>query len=240
MSMKGLYRIGLLCAVLSTAGWLLYVYGSTNASSFGFTDSPTDFIARIDHEQVRFYDLLYGWGGVLGALATIPYIIAFFYATHDVGATRIIPVVLVIVGAVLTALAFFGGALNGHYIFAPALRELNGAEQLAYATAVSAVLNSVEAVWFFASFLAYGLGMAWFALLALRSPVIPKWLSWLGVVGGVAGISWLFLFVPIPFVVIWRILNILTLIVWSIGMGFVTVRMDAAAVERSVLRPAVA
>jgi hypothetical protein len=238
MPRKELYRIGLVCAILSTVGWLLYVYGSSSATSFGLTDSPADLIVRINHAQVRRYDLLYGWGGVLGALATIPYIIAFFYAARDAGAVVAIPTVLVIVGAALVSLAFFGGSLNTHYIYASALRGLDSAEQLVYATAVSAVLDSVESAWFFASFLAYGLGMAWFALLALRSPSIPTWLSWIGIVGGIAGISWLSLFIPSPLVVILRIVNILALIVWSLGMGVVALRIDGSPEEPPGPQPA--
>ncbi|MCB0123628.1 MAG: hypothetical protein KDE58_15355 [Caldilineaceae bacterium] len=238
MSLKGLYRVGLLCAILSTVGWLTYIYGSISASSFGLSDSPADLIVRIDHTQLRFYDLLYGWGGVLGALATIPYIIAFSYAARDAGAILVVPAVLAVIGAGLTAYAFLSGALNAHYVYATTLRELNGAEQLAYATAVAAALDSVEAVWFFASFLAYGLGMGWFALLALQSAAIPRWLSWIGVVGGVTGVSWLFLFIPIPYVVLLRMVNIVVLIVWSIGMGVVTAHIDDMPAERSVLRAA--
>jgi len=216
-SSSSLRLVGFSAAILSTIGWVMFAVA-------GNPDLPplSDPIARIDVLDSHTTSLLmYGWGGTLGALFTIPYMFAITYSAIQIGPHKWVAFIASAVGALLVANAFMGGALSLVYQYVPtALAEPELAA--GYVLAVDAATNSFETSWFFGSFLAYSVAIAWIAGAALRTGTGPVWLNWVGLAGAFAGIVWLRLFVDAlqSLELVGSLLNIVLLSIWAIGMTF--------------------
>ena len=93
-------------------------------------------------------------------------------------------------------------------------------------TAASLAVEVFEMPWNVGSFLLFGLGIGLIAYYALRTATGPKWLNWVGIIAGLSGIVWLRTYLPflLPVSVFLIVLNILTIIVWSIGLSAVLAR----------------
>ena len=70
------------------------------------------------------------------------------------------------------------------------------------------------------------------SLVALRGQVLPRWLDWLGVVVGAAGIG-----STVPGLAGAAILFGLLVIVWFAGLGVALLRERPAGIDRSVVAP---
>ncbi len=162
MSNKKLYQVGLIAAILSTAGWFVYILGNTGGPDLSLIDDPKQYFQAL--QDIRSTRLLYGWGGVLGALLTIPYILAFHYATEDAGSVRIVATTTAVIGAVLTAVGFMSTALASVYFLLPMALEA-APETLAMMKIAATFSTRVfEVMWWVGSFLAYGLGVGLMAV----------------------------------------------------------------------------
>jgi hypothetical protein len=93
-------------------------------------------------------------------------------------------------------------------------------------TPAQTAADAIEVAWDVGSFLAYGLGSLWTALLLLRVVGVPRWINVLGIVGGLAGFFWIYDFVPIalPLPGVLGPVNILATIVWMIALAAVLAR----------------
>ncbi|MCP4542944.1 MAG: hypothetical protein GY832_37980 [Chloroflexi bacterium] len=224
---KSLYKVGLVAAILSTVGWFAYVFGSMSSPDMSGLDGRQLFQA---YQDARSTLMFYSWGGVFGALLTIPYALAFHYATKDAGAVRSLATTTLVIGSVLTALGFMK-TLTHVYFFTPAALAAP-ADQLQMIEIAARFAGQVfEVPWFFGSFLAYGLGAGLMAVHAWRTATGPKWLNGVGIVAGLSGIVWLRHFFPflMPLEALGSLVNILTVTVWCIGLSVVLVRQKEPA-----------
>ena len=78
MSNKSLYTVGLAAAILSTLSWVAFIVAG-NPSYSGL--SGRELFQAWQNDRIGW--LLYGWGGVFGALLSIPYFQAFHRALKD-------------------------------------------------------------------------------------------------------------------------------------------------------------
>ena len=220
MSNKGLYKVGLAAAILSTIGWIAFI-AAGNPDYSGISGRELFQMWQGN----RFGWLLYGWGGVFGALLSIPYFLAFHYALKDTGAVRSVATTEAIIGSVLAAFGFFK-PLTMIYAWVPAALEASPDTLPIIEVTARYASDLFEVPWWIGSFLAYGLGVGLFAYYAWRNGIGPKWLNGVGLVGGLSGIIWLRYFFPILYTweLLGSIVNILTIMIWSIGLSAALVR----------------
>jgi len=224
MSNKNIYKVGLAAAILSTIGWFAFI--ASGNPDFSVFSGRALFQAWQDN---RFGMLLYGWGGVFGAFLSIPYFLAFHSTLKETGPVRSIATTSAIIGAVLAAFGFFK-PLVMIYSWVPAALEA-APDALPIIEVVARYAGDLfEVPWWIGSFLAYGLGVGLFAFYAWRSDTGPKWLNGVGLLGGLTGIIWLRFFIPILYTweFIGSIINILAIMIWSIGLSISLLRTESS------------
>lgn len=224
MSNKNLCRVGLVAAILSTVGWFVYILGDTGGADLSLIDDPQQYFQTLqDSRSIR---LLYGWGGVFGALLTIPYILSFHYATENAGSVRIVATTMAVIGVVLTAVGFMSTALSAIYFILPVALEASPEALPMMKIASNFAMKVFEVMWWVGSFMAYGLGVGLIAIHAWHSTSAPKWINVVGIIGGLSGIIWLRHFIPflLPLTTPLSLVNILTISIWAIGLSVVLVR----------------
>ena len=223
MSNKHLYRVALIAAILSAVSWFAFVFGQLSLPALSEIDDPLLFFQTIQDTRTNF--LLYGWGGVLGTLLCVPYLLAFYTAMKE--SSSVVPMVLLsliiaLIGTVLTVIGFFK-PLTIIYTYVPIGLGASPEALPLVKTAASVAVEVFEMPWNVGSFLLFGLGIGLIAYYAFRTATGPKWLNWVGIIAGVSGIVWLRTYLPflLPVSVLLIVMNILTLIVWSIGLAAV-------------------
>ena len=228
---KDLYQAGLAAAIVSAVSWIAFVYGQLNLPTLSDIDDPLRWFQSI--EDTRTFFMLYGWGGTLGTLLTVPYILAFSKALKDRAPLVSMPVIYAFIGIPLTVLGFFK-PLAALYTYVP-MAAAAGPETLPFLkTASSVAVELYELPWNIGSFLLFGLGIGLIAYYAWRTATGPAWLNWVGIIGGIAGITWLASYLPflgMPLRLILIVVNILAIIIWSIGLSLVLVRQDSQQKE---------
>ena len=222
MSNKGLYRTGLVFALLTALSWVLFVIGSLAQTRGGELGPVEAYLEAANSTGL----LLYTWGGILGSILVIPVFLAFFQGfRHDTGSVLIVPVTLAIVGIVFLTLGFMVDTGSMIYQFNPLVSEASGQEAVQLVTAAQLAQDSIEVTWAIGSFLGYGGSIVWMAILFFRSSRVPRWLNWAGIVGGLAGFVWMVRFIPIPApqsaAIVFILLNIVLGMVWLIGLSVV-------------------
>jgi hypothetical protein len=224
MSNKKLYQAGFVAAIVSTLGWLAFIMGTTGLPDLSGIDDPSTLFLALKDARTSY--LLYGWGGVIGAFLTIPYVLAVYYATRQAGSIRLLAMMAGVIGAVLAAMAFMGDTLTQVYFYVPAAQEAS-IDQLPMLAVVARFSGDVfEVAWFVGSFLVYGLGIGLLAFYAWQTGVGSKWINGIGLIAGVTGLIWLRPFLPFlnPATTILSLLNILTVTIWAIGISASLVR----------------
>lgn len=215
-----LNRIALFCAIFSTISWIGYILASTGGAQMPPLSEPGK---RLDALQsaTGIY-LTYGWAGTFGAFLTIPYLFAIVHSIPERGAQRWVAFLFGAIGSLLTAMSFMGVSLATVYFVLPQILE-NPDFTSTYLISLDVTQRGMEVIWFFGSFLAYGLAITWIAFDCLKARRGPVWLNLVGIVGGVSGIIWLrpFLDFLLPFGAIGSIANIVLLSTWAIGMTLV-------------------
>lgn len=84
---RNLYRVGLVAAIASTIGWIIYILASTGSPDV------SEIYGRLlfeTYDETRSTYLLYSWGGIFGALLTIAYVLSFYIATERAGSVRLV------------------------------------------------------------------------------------------------------------------------------------------------------
>ena len=147
MTNRNLYRIGLAAAILSTVGWLAYILGSTGSPDVSEIHGRMLFET---YNDARSTYLLYGWGGIFGALLTIAYALSFHHATDNAGSVRTLTTVAIVIGAVLTSLGFMKSLTNIYY-FDPAALEAGAAQMPQIEAAAKFAGYAFEVPWFLAA-----------------------------------------------------------------------------------------
>lgn len=232
MSNKSLYRTGLVFAILMSVSWIAYVVGGMSRPDTSGLGPAASILAMV---EAGWPTTLATWGGVLGSLFTLPAFLVYWMGFGRRAPVLLIPVVFVVVGAVFVALAFMMDAASLAYIYAPALAGKSAAEadQLAFVAKIA--VDAIETTWDLGSFLAYGFGVLWTAILLLRVTGVPKWINIIGIIGGLAGFAWMVDFFPftLPLAAIWLPINILAVIVWMIALSAVLARTNEEAANAS-------
>jgi hypothetical protein len=233
MSNKSLYRAGLVFAILMSVSWIAYVIGGMSQPDTSDLGPAASILAIVESGWPATLAI---WGGVLGSLFTIPAFLVYFVGFGRRAPVLLIPVAFVVVGAVFVALAFMMDAASLRYIYAPALAGKSAAEAGQFAFVARIAVDSIEVAWDVGSFLAYGFGSLWTAILLLRVAGVPKWINVVGIIGGLAGLAWMIDFVPftLPLADIWLPINILAVIVWMIALSAVLARTDEPSTEAEV------
>jgi hypothetical protein len=179
-------------------------------------------------QEDRFGWLLYGWGGVFGALLSIPYFQVFHRALKDKVPVSSMLTTTAIIGCVLTAYGFFA-ALVMIYAWVPAALEA-GPEILPVIEIVTQYASDIfEVPWWVGSFMVYCLGVGLMAYYALRTDTGPRLINVVGIIGGLSGIIWLRYFFRALYAweLIGSIINILAVTVWAIGLAVALLRAES-------------
>ena len=224
MTNIGIYRTGLIAAIVSTLGWLAFIA----AGNPDYSDlSGREFFQA--WQDQRFGWLLYGWGGVFGALLSIPYFQAFQHALRDKVPASSVTATIAIIGCVLTAFGFFA-ALVMVYAWVPAALEASPEALPTIEITTQYASDLFEVPWWIGSFMAYCLGVGLLAYHALRTGTGPKWINVVGILGGLAGIIWLRYFFPALYAweLIGSLINILAVTVWAIGLSAAVLRAESS------------
>lgn len=230
MSDRGFYTFALIAAILSMAAWIAYiVFNGRGPDYLGMEDAAQAFQIMWDTRNITYG---YGWGGCIGALLVIPYMLAFQYAFRRLGPWFWLATASAVIGSVLTAMGFMAGSLTLVYSLVPLGLSASPDQVDALFAATKMVGELIEVTWFIGSFLVYGIGIGLFAYAALRLAPVAKWISIVGIVAGVSGLAWLSYFIPglQSISLILALVNILGIFIWSIAMA-VVVRRNAAEWE---------
>lgn len=223
MTKTGFYRIGLAAAILSTLGWIAFIVAG-NPSYAGL--SGLELFQAWQNDRVGW--LLYGWGGVFGALLSIPYFQVFHHALKDKVPVSSMVTTTAIIGCVLTAIGFFA-ALVMIYAWVPAALEASPETLPTIEVVTQYAADIFEVPWWIGSFMVYCLGVGLMAYYAWRTDTGPRWVNIVGIVGGLSGIIWLRYFFRALYAweLIGSIINILAVTVWAIGLSVVLLRAEA-------------
>jgi len=219
-----LYKVGLFSAVLSAICWIIYILGATGNPDLRVMEDPETFFHAIQNARISF--LMYGWGGVLGTLLVIPYLVAIYTSIKEKTPFGLIVLVISLVGIVLAMIGFMK-PLTLVYLISPIGLDANPEFIKTMQIAVLVMGEVVEVGWFIGSFLVFGLGIGLFAFLALRLSIGPNWINVIGMIGGISGVIWLAIFFPFleTFGTLLRLFNILTIFIWSIGLSVALTRL---------------
>ena len=226
MNNNKLYKFALISAVISTIGWVAYIVGATGTPDLSAAETGQQFFQAMLAAKSTY--LIYGWGGVFGALLSIPYVIAFYEAVKTAGSIRLVVVASAVIGAVMTAIGFLSNTISVAYFMLPDAIEA-GAEQLdMMRIALNFATDASEGVWWVGSFLLYGIGTWMFAWYALKHTSTAKWINYVGLVGGLSGIIWLRHFLPFlkPLILPLSLVNILAISIWSIAFSVSSIRSE--------------
>lgn len=221
---RGLYRTAFVCAVLVALSWAVFVYGMLVPPP-----GPFDTLEAYLQQPTTPAQLAYLWGGIFGSLLVIPVFLALYQGYRDeIGTVLSVPVVLGIVGAAMLMLGFMVDSGSSAYQFPITLEGVSGVDDATLLAAEALARDHIEMTWAIGSILSYGLAILWIAILLLRSPRVPRWLSWVGVVAGLAGFVWAIRYLPIPVgnaaAIPILIVNIVLGIVWIVGMAWLLQR----------------
>lgn len=223
MTKKGFYRIGLAAAILSTLGWVAFVLAG-NPSYPGL--SGRELFQAWQNDRIGW--LMYGWGGVFGALLSIPYFQVFRDALKDKVPASSVATTTAIIGCVLTAYGFFA-ALVMIYAWVPAALEASPESLPMIGIITEYAADVFEVPWWIGSFMVYCLGVGIIAYYALRTGIGPIWVNIVGIVGGLSGIIWLRYFFRALYAIelIGSLVNILAVTVWAIGLAVALLRAES-------------
>ena len=79
------------------------------------------------------------------------------------------------------------------------------------------------------STLTYGVGPALIAYSGLRHNLVPRWISWLGLIGGVCGMLWAgWVWAIPPRLILIFLPSVLFTYIWQLGLGVVVMRYKQA------------
>jgi hypothetical protein len=218
-----LNKIGLYSAILSAICWVIYILGGTGNPGLRTIEEPQLFFQAIQDSRATI--LLYGWGGVLGTLFAVPYILAIYSSIKKKTSVGIVVMGISLIGIVLALIGFMK-PLTLVYLIAPLGMNAGVGILKTMQIAVLIMGEAVEVSWFIGSFLVFGLGIGMLALYALKYSIGSKLINYIGIIGGLSGVVWLAIF--FPFLenagVLLRITNITSILVWSIGLMISLVR----------------
>ena len=186
---------GAVCGLSAVLAWVLYAVGLAPVVRAA---AEMDIVRRYENlAHVSPAVALVSWGGLAGALLSIPAVYAFYRdavesrdnpeAEYSVLWVALVPAV---VGLLFIMLSHAGIRFTLLYYFG---REVisAGPEALPMLShiedALAWILSNLEFIGFF---LAYGLGLFLFNLFGLRRGTIPAEFGWLGLAAGILGLSW--------------------------------------------------
>lgn len=227
MKDRGLYRTGFVCAILVTISWAVFVYGMLASPG------PVDAVADYDIYAESLGNMAYLWGGIFGSLLVIPVFLALYQGfREEIGSVLSVPVVFGIVGAALLMLGFMVDSGSAAYQFQLNLADAGGVDDATLLAAQALARDAIEMTWAIGSILAYGLPILWIGILLLRSRRVPRWLSWVGIVGGAAGFVWAIRYLPVEvgqgLAIPILMLNIVLVVVWLVWMSWILLQEEDA------------
>jgi hypothetical protein len=169
--------------------------------------------------------MAYGWLGLFGTVLLVPSICGFYLLFRSDSKQHLLMMgtILMLVGAVFVAgiylAAMITSAISAYdSLSEPALKEVF--------EAFIQVINMVTII--IGSFLTYGISPLLLGLSARSSSLMPKWVAWIAIVGGVAGFAWLGFgwLLPLSFLIFFPSAILIT--IWQLAIGFYMFRWETA------------
>ena len=225
MSDKMLYKIAGVSAIVGT----LFIL----AANFGgmFMDVDPDLGSLIPDESLSAIAatpnavLWSGWLNIYGALLSAIAVIGIYRLMRAEGGHMLVPLMAMEFGVVFLTVAYLV-ALAGVYQLGPLYEQGVSREALFGAEYLRKIVFEITVV--YGSWLTLGVAMALFGVFGLKSSKVPKWVSWVAIVGGVVGMEeWLKAYpwqaarTPLVFI------NLTAFGVWLIAMGVVMLKHEA-------------
>ena len=166
--------------------------------------------------------LLSGWLNIYGALLIAVAVIGIYRLMQKVGWQLLVPVAVMELGVVILTVSYLV-MLGGVYHLAPLYEQGVSREALYGAEYLRKIVFEVSVV--YGSWLTLGLSPTLFGAFGLKSTAIPKWISWVALIGGIVGMlvwlkgyPWQAERTALVFV------NILGFAVWMIGAGVIMLK----------------
>ncbi len=173
MSNKSLYRPAVVFSIIAAMGWLLFILGSLSGQPGGDAGVVANDLARAGSTSI----LLYTWGGVVGSLAVIPVLLAFYQGfKRETDSVLLVPLVFSLVGVAFLTMGFIVDTGSMIYYYGPTVASYSGTNADLVVQAAQFAQDSIEVTWAIGSFLAYGGPILWMALLFMRMSSSPRWL----------------------------------------------------------------
>lgn len=176
-------------------------------------------------------------GGLLWFVSGLLFIGASFtlndrvvYAFFGLSATVLLAISLRSVLAFMRQDAEERPLTYGIWAFIIGIPFLLGIYGMAYLEAVGAVsepaaYNINTVVILVGSTLTYGVGPALVAYAGLRHSLVPRWISWLGLIGGICGLLWAgWVWLIPPSMILLFLPSVLFTYIWQLGLGIVMMR----------------
>jgi hypothetical protein len=224
MSSKTLYRVSGVSAIVGTllilyanlAGMVGLLEFAPDSSSF----DPAEALSAVASSPEA--PLIVGWGNIYGTLLLAIAVIGIYSLIRREGGHSLIPLIVFEIGAVILIVSYLIASASV-YSLGP-LYEQGVREAVFGAEYLRKILFEVMVV--FGSWLTLGLAPLLFGLFGLKSSNVPKWLSWMAILGGVIGLEeWLRVY---PWQGAERtalvFINIVAFAAWMIGTGVVMLR----------------
>ena len=224
MAKVSLIKFGGVCALL---GAVSFIVGGIMEAAFGVESFPEE---ASDLE---------GWARNWTETAIVPGVIAFpvlaeallvpaslaFYEAlrREVGRVLLIAVVAMIIGSVFLSASWLIEAANASEV-APSYLAADESARPALGVLAFTLRQVQLLLRAFGDVLAFGVGVGLFAIASLRTPLVPTWIAWVGIVAALLG-GWLAPLVPVSQVFEISGVGILFLVVWTPAMGVTMLRL---------------
>jgi hypothetical protein len=222
MSDKMLYRIAGASAILGTLLILVANLGGM------FMETAPGLGSMIPEESLSAVAatpdpvLLSAWLNIYGALLIAVAVVGIYYLMRRVGGHAVVPLVVMEFGVVFLTASYLL-SLAGAYQLGPLYAQGVSREALYGAEYLRKIVFETSVT--YGSWLTLGVSMALFGVFGLRSSAVPKWISWVAIVGGIVGMEeWLKAYpwqadrTPLVFA------NLTAFAVWGIAMGIVMLK----------------
>ncbi len=181
-------------------------------------------------KQIKTGGLLYFISGLLYIGASVFLGNRVLYAFLGLGATALLALSIRTVGAYMQPDAEQKALKYGVWAMLIGVPFLIGIYGTAYVTAVATIPESTSNILnivtiLVGSTLTYGVAPALIAYSGLKHSLVPRWLSWVGFIGGLFGLLWAgWMWAITPENILFLLPSVLLTYIWQLGMGVLLMR----------------
>jgi|GEM_PF-3787377 len=166
--------------------------------------------------------LAYGWFGIFATILLIPAMWGLYLHQHRDAKQPLIMlgIIVMFIGSVFVVGIYLAAMISAQFeAFYASMSDQAVVDSI---DAALAVFNLVMII--VGSFLTYGVSPLLLGLAAMPSKTMPQWVSWLAVIGGIAGFYWIgfgWLFPISPLLIL---PSALLITFWQLAIGFYMLR----------------